>query len=134
MWVNSTGADDFPSLGHAALDEEHQQIARLLDGLRDAIARGAERSDQRYLLHELEVYVRINCRGEEEMMAGHRQDHAELFRKLHSLEGVLLSASTNTALRELQTFRHAFLNHIQHEDARVASWHRIQSISPDSPD
>jgi len=86
--------------------------------------------------------VRINCRGEEEMMAsdkypiidGHRQDHAELFRKLHTLEGVLLSASSNTALRELQTFRQAFLNHIEHEDARVASWHRIQSISPDSPD
>jgi hemerythrin-like metal-binding protein len=98
--------------------------------------------DLRFLLHQLEVYIRINCRGEEQMMErddfpnrrAHQQAHEAFYRKLHELEKVLLTQKGESIMDELRAFRKILLQHVTHEDSRIASWHRVQCISPDSPD
>lgn len=142
MWAAFVSGGDFPSLGHEALDEEHEQIGRLLNELHDAILQRRELGDQRFLLHQLEVYVRINCREEEQMMEhddypnrrAHQRAHEAFYRKLHDFEKVLLARKGEGVLDELRAFRHILLEHIKNEDLRIAEWHRVQNISPNSPD
>jgi hemerythrin len=142
MWAEFITGEDFPTLGYAALDDEHLQIARLMNKLHDAILQCLPVGEQRFILHELEVYFRINCREEEQMMDQdnfpnvrlHKQLHAELIQKLHHFEGTVLSENPSLMLEELRFIRHTLLHHIKQEDTRIADWHRIQNISPDSPD
>ncbi len=142
MWFVSGTAKDFPDLGNAALDEEHETMMRHIDELRDAIAQHLPPADQRFLLHELEVDLRNNCQNEELMMQHdgfpdeqtHRQAHGALYRILYRLEGVLLGGDVAATLEELRVVRETIQNHILQEDARIAHWHRVQNISPDSPD
>jgi hemerythrin-like metal-binding protein len=142
VWSASRTAKDFPDLGNVALDEEHEAMMRHIDDLRDAIAQRLPPSDQRFLLHELEVDLRNNCQSEEQMMQhdgfpdeqAHRQSHQALYRTLHRLEGVLLGGEIKATLEELRVVRETVENHILQEDARIANWHRVQNISPNSPD
>jgi hemerythrin len=142
MWAAFVSGEDFPNLGQEALDDEHEQIARLMNELHDAVVQRRAVPDLRFLLHQLEVYVRINCRGEEQMMehddfpnrSAHQKAHEAFYRKLHDLEKVLLSKKGEGFIEELRTFRTILLHHVTQEDSRIANWHRVQSISPDSPD
>ena len=117
-------------------------MMRHIDELRDAIAQRLPPIDQRFLLHELEVDLRNNCQSEEQMMQhdgfpdeqAHRQSHQALYRTLHRLEGVLLGGEIKATLEELRVVRETVENHILQEDARIANWHRVQNISPNSPD
>jgi hemerythrin len=142
MWAEFISGEDFPNLGYAALDQEHQQIAILMNNLHNAILQCLPVSEQRFLLHELEVYLRINCRAEEQMMEqdgfpntlGHKQAHLALIHKLHHFEETVLLQNPAAILEELRFIRQMILQHVQQEDTRIANWHRIQNISPDSPD
>lgn len=142
MWAAFKQGEDFPDLGHAALDEEHEQISRLLNELQNAIQQRVPPRDQRFLLHQFEVYLRVNCREEEEMMEhdnypnlkGHRAEHENLYRKLHEFERDLINGKQEESAEHLRNIRYSLLHHVRHEDSRIASWHRVQSISPDSPD
>jgi hemerythrin-like metal-binding protein len=142
MWSASRTGGDFPDLGNVALDEEHEAMMRHIDELRDAVAQALPPGDQRFLLHEFEVDLRNNCHSEEEMMQhdgfpeeqAHRQAHQALYRALHRLEWVLLGGEVEAAFEELRVIRETVQNHISQDDARIANWHRLQNISPDSPD
>jgi hypothetical protein len=109
-----------------------------LSELRNAIAEKLPANDQRFLLHEFEMELRDNCRGEEQMIAldrfPDRQDHESLFRLLSRLETTLISGDSETALEEIRPVSKVLFDHITAEDARIASWHRITAITPDSPD
>lgn len=142
MWAAFIHSEDFPNLGHAAMDEEHARIAQLMNELHAAIQTNRPPGEQRYLLHQLEVYLRINNRGEEEMMEqdefpsreAHRRTHQGLYRKLHEFERTLIAADAAASLAELRLIRNILLQHVAEEDLRIASWHRVHTISPDSPD
>ncbi len=142
MWAAFVSCDDFPNLGHEALDDEHKSIVRLMNELHDAILRKATVAEQRRLLHELESYVRVNCRSEEEMMLTdlypardqHRKAHDGLYRALYDYQKVLQLGQEAASLQGLRAMRDHFIRHISQDDTRVASWHRISSISSDSPD
>jgi hemerythrin-like metal-binding protein len=141
MWATFVG-NDFPNLGFAALDDEHQQISGLLNELHDAILQSVPVSERRFLLHQFEVYLRMNCRGEEQMMEHdryphtliHRHSHEELYRKLHNFDRILIEAGREDAIQELRSIRQVLVEHVGEEDARIANWHRVHGISPDSPD
>jgi hypothetical protein len=109
-----------------------------LSELRNAIAEKLPANDQRFLLHEFEMELRDNCRGEEQMIAldrfPDRQDHESLFRLLSRLETTLISGDSETALEEIRPVSKVLFDHITAEDARISSWHRITAITPDSPD
>jgi hemerythrin len=142
MWAKVLTADDFPDLGHGAIDEEHRLILRHIGELRDALAQKLPPGDQRFLLHEFEMDPRNNCRDEEEVMVldgfpeyqFHRQAHEALYRMLHRLESVVISGHLKAALEELRAIREVVEHHILHDDSRIAKWHRLKNISPDAPD
>ena len=142
MWSAFLSENDLPSLGHAALDEEHERIVQLMNDLWEAILAKKPLAEQRFILHEFEVYLRINCRSEEELMVHdgyphtrtHTESHHTMYRRLHELERILLTGRMESALQEIREVRHELLRHMSEEDMRVARWHRVQHISPDSPD
>lgn len=142
VWTAFLNPEDFPNLGHAALDDEHAQIARLTSNLHDAMLQNLPTTEQRFLLHELEVNLRVNCRSEEEMMESdrypnrhaHIKSHELLYAKLHNLDRILIMHNTKAALEALIAVRELLLKHVKQEDHLVARWHRVQHISPDSPD
>jgi hemerythrin-like metal-binding protein len=142
MWSAFISEDDLPSLGYAALDEEHGRIVQLMNELWESVLGRKPLAEQRFLLHELEVYLRINCRSEEQLMEHdayphthvHEEAHRSLYRRLHDLERILILQRLEPALQEIRDVRQSLLRHMSEEDMRVARWHRIHNISSDSPD
>lgn len=142
MWAAFAKPEDFPNLGHEAIDDEHENIARLMNELHDAIHHRVALSEQRRLHHELETYVRVNNRSEEQMMEtdsypnreSHHKAHEAMYRKLYEYEKVLQAGREDASLQGLHALRELLIRHIAQEDSRVASWHRIHNISADSPD
>ena len=142
MWVAFANTEDFPNLGHQALDDEHHNIVRLLNELHAAILQRSAITEQRRLLHQLEAYVRVNNRSEEEMMDAdlypsreiHHKAHEAMYRKLSEYAKVLQAGREDESLHGLHAIRELFIHHVSHEDSRVANWHRIRNISDNSPD
>jgi hemerythrin len=142
VWAAFVSGEDFPNLGHEALDEEHRNIVRLLNDLHDAILQNQPIANQRFLLHQLESYLRVKCRSEEEMMQNdsyphlenHRKAHEGLYRNLYEFQKVLSNSKVDDSLNGVRRIRDLLLQHVLHEDSRIASWHRIQNISPDAAD
>jgi hemerythrin len=142
MWNAFLSESDLPNLGYAALEDEHSRIVQVMNELWEAVLARKPISEQRFLLHEFEVYLRINCRSEEELMEHdsypharlHTEAHYTMYRRLHDLERILLLQKLEPALQEIREVREILLRHMSEEDMRVARWHHVHNISPDSPD
>ena len=142
MWSAFISETDLPNLGYSALDDEHDRIVQLMNQLWEAVLAKKPLSEQRFLLHEFEVYLRINCRSEEELMEHdhyphthlHTESHHTMYRRLHDLERILLSQRLESSLQEIREVRQILLRHMSEDDVRVARWHRVHNISSDCPD
>jgi len=142
MWAAFAKPEDFPDLGHAAMDDEHENIIRLMNELHDAIFRRSALTDQQRLLHELETYIRVNNRSEEEMMEKdlypnretHHKSHESMYKKVYEYGKTLQAGRSDASLNGLHALREILVRHIAQEDSRVASWHRIHSIGGNSLD
>lgn len=123
-----------PSLavGHATIDEQHQELFRRADDLIDAMMNGRAAAEMNQLLAFLRDYCRDHFGTEERLMAAcrypmiepHRMAHREFERRFAAIEKAM-SEKGATALLVLETkdlIRGWFVNHIAAVDTRLAAF------------
>jgi hemerythrin-like metal-binding protein len=133
MWTAFIGGDDFPALGDAALDEEHQGIAKAMNRLHLAVAGERPVAEQRSILQQFEDFLRVNCRKEEMMMerdgypnaASHSDAHQMLYKRIESLDRNIAAGRPALAIENLKQIRTLLIDHVTKADSLIAAWHRI---------
>ena len=108
-------------VGHDWLDEEHENLGRLMLALQDTIVNGRDREAVAQAACDLVEFTRQHFRAEERLMAcgnyrdadKHREDHGALLRHLTLQLVALTLESQPPAQSDLQFFRDWFVSHIE---------------------
>lgn len=115
------------SVGVAHVDQEHQELLRLLNDLADAVRSGRGKEVLDPTLAGLIDYTKGHFAREEQMLvandypdlAAHRQEHRDLIHKINDIQGRMKRGATQSLSLELLGILVAWLTqHIQETDRR----------------
>lgn len=129
MWAAELTIDA-PQLGDLALDDEHQQLLGRLCLLYEALLGQFPPREQRVVLHEFAMFVRVNCQHEEALMcryeypllAAHRDRHHNISRRIGWMEHSLIRSGPQAAVDVLREMASDIVHHIDQEDRDFVTW------------
>lgn len=122
------------AVGHATIDEQHQELFRRADDLIDAMMNGRAAGEMRQLLLFLRDYCRDHFGMEEGLMAStgypvaeaHRIAHREFERRFAAIEKAMAEKGPSAAviLDTKDLIRGWLVDHIAAVDTRLAAFLR----------
>jgi hypothetical protein len=99
MWASIGAKQVFRVKADSALEDEHRHLIELLDELHHQIVHAAPISAQRFTLHMMGIYLRVNCREEEVMMdecsfplrGKHEEENRSHFDAIYAIDEQILA-------------------------------------------
>jgi len=120
------------AVGHALIDEQHQELFRRADDLIEAMLKGRAAAEMKQLLVFLRDYCRDHFGTEERLMVSkiypaieqHRLAHREFERRLQEIEQDMAArgATAQVVLTTKDLIRGWLVNHIGSVDAKLAAF------------
>ncbi|HYD29511.1 MAG TPA: bacteriohemerythrin [Azospirillaceae bacterium] len=132
-----TWTEEF-SVGVALMDQEHQELLRLLNEFADAVKAGRAKGLLSSTLDRLAEYTAGHLSREEKLLHehgypdlfAHRQQHRDLMRQLGDLQGRLQRGATMSLSLDLLSFLVTWLtDHIQNSDREYGKYLRGVGVS-----
>ena len=116
--------EDWYNLGIEAFDAEHREIARLQNGLYDALQAGRPQTELRGLLSAVLAAMHAHCEREEQMLmeAGyakldlHKRQHAAFFAQVDEYMAEVDAGYLMISIKLVRFLRDWLVNHIEIAD------------------
>ena len=113
-----------------ALEDEHRHLVELLDELHHQIVHVAPIPAQRFTLHMMGIYLRVNCLAEEVMMdecsfplrGKHEEEHRSHFDAIYAIDEQILAFQREGATTAVNAIRRMITTHIRDKDQELAEW------------
>lgn len=125
------------AVGHALIDEQHQELFRRADDLIDAMMNGRAAAEMQQLLVFLRDYCRDHFSAEEQLMVSrrypmvepHRLAHREFERRFAAIEQAMTGkgATAMVVLDIKDLIRGWLVDHIGSVDTKLAAFLRSQA-------
>ena len=115
---------DALSVSDADIDQQHQQLVRMINDLHDAMRKGQTQSVMGNLFNRLLGYTAEHFSYEEQRMAacnypnlaGHKAKHADLVRQATALQEKFASGNQHLNMKVMRFLKDWITNHIQKSD------------------
>jgi hemerythrin len=122
--------------GIREIDDQHAEIAGILNRLHAAFAEGRDRATLRPLLHQLIASVRVHFHTEEAIMAEHHYEGEELHRAEHEFllahvlefHGDFEAGRTEMTESVMDYLKDWLRNHMIVADRRLGRWLRERGL------
>jgi hemerythrin len=130
MWASIGGEQVLHITSDVALEDEHRHIIELLDELHHQIVHVAPIPAQRFTLHMMGIYLRVNCLAEKVMMdecsfplrGKHEEEHRSHFDAIYAIDEQILGLRREGALTAANALRQMITTHIRDKDQELAEW------------
>ncbi|NER08553.1 MAG: hemerythrin family protein [Okeania sp. SIO3C4] len=122
--------DSSLSVGVDKIDEQHQHLVLMANGLHDAMRQGNGKEHMAKLLMDLKTYTQEHFSTEEMLMKEHGypgmlphvQEHKKLVNQVLELEESLKTGQAVITIEVMQFLRDWLTAHIQHSDKRCGEF------------
>jgi hemerythrin len=130
MWASIGGEQVLHVTADLALEDEHRHIIELLEELHHQIVHVAPIPAQRFTLHMMGIYLRVNCLAEKVMMdecafplrVKHEEEHRSHFGAIYAIDEEILAAKREDAITAVNAVRRMITTHIRDKDQELTEW------------
>lgn len=124
------------AIGVSEIDQQHQQLAEIINGIEKALVAGESKESLRAMLEELIQYTEFHFFTEEHYMRQHAYPGEESHQKgHHHLVDQILSLRQDFGIKDESHTRHTvdflgswFVDHILHMDRPMGIWLRARGV------
>lgn len=119
------------------LDEQHQELVRMINGLHDAMKAGTGKQVLTGLVDQLKDYARVHFKAEEELLrkhrypdlATHRSEHEKFIAQVLDFEQAFTSGGAVLTMEVMNFLKNWLVGHIQGTDQKYSPFLNQQGIS-----